>query len=221
MKEFPTPSSESPVVSEDEKRRNEFYRASKAGIEETFKTFKNSSERVAYIKSTLEGITPLIQEKEGFLSRLEACAEIESKDEFVEAIFQLFKPIVDKKFSDPESFLDEGERKQEFIALNEVVSYELSGDRIFIHIYVNQVPEKRDEQILSKFKEAMQKLAEIVQEYPEINLIEGDSLMVARRPRAVERFGFTIDDETIESGLKRRAYISREDFLKKYLNKGQ
>lgn len=46
------------------RRRLEFYRVSKAGIAETYKT---SKERVEYIKSTLEGIMPLIENKEAFL----------------------------------------------------------------------------------------------------------------------------------------------------------
>lgn len=160
---------------------------------------------------------PLIENKEAFLSRLDECADIEEKDQFVDALFELFKPIIDKKFEDPESFLAEGEKRPDYIEINKVVSYEISESTIFIHIYLNEVPEQRNENILTKFKEAMQKLAQVVQNHPEISLIEGNSLMIARRPRVIERFGFTVDKESTESSLNRRAYISREDFLKRYL----
>lgn len=118
------------------------------------------------------------------------------------------------------------DEKEKFISVNELVSYGMEDD--FIHIHI--VPEKKVENIISKFREGLEELAKIVDKNENIKEISATSWLIAQSPEALEkRYGFTIDGKISEEFKKAHfadekrevwgAHIDREEFLKRYLRK--
>lgn len=209
---------------EKEKEREKLYYQARNGIAALFETYKTEEERINAIKWQIGKVKEYLEDPEKISADLEACKNIEDKQEFIEAVFKAGKPIVDLKIDKPEAF-ERGEGDREFLKVNELLSYGVGLD--FIHIHV--VPEEKVGNVLAEFREGLEKLAELVNDNKTIKYIEATSWIVAKHPKILERFGFTIDGEISEAYRQEhfqgndaqihRAHINREDFLAKYLRK--
>jgi hypothetical protein len=223
MKEqIPQPNSSKDVENEQEKEREQLYDSAKMKINALFYSHENGRESVDALKAEIDK-AEFLENKDAIKMELEKCADIKTKKEFIESVFKILKPVIDLKIEKPEIFIGEGEASQEFVKINELLSYVIVGNIIDIHM----LPEEKVENLPLKFKEGLQKLAEIVDKNKDIETIEARSWINAEHPNFMKRFGFTIDGEISEEirlkyfpREKRKisdAHMSRNDFLKRYL----
>jgi len=140
------------------------------------------------------------------------------------------KPVTALKMNDPENFekiVTAGipTEKDEFVPLNEILSYGRGKDYVHIHLLP---PGKVGLAALVKGSlDGLRELARIVREDETIKEITATSWIVAEHPKLLERMGFIMQGEIDEEmrdrhfrGDKRRiskATISREEFLRRYL----
>lgn len=149
------------------------------------------------------------------------CGEIEDQEQFLDKIMEIVKPIIDIKENRKDEF-EKVERKifvEEggFTTINELVSYGKRGDTIHMH----HAPGRTfsDIQRLRYYKDAMIKLAEVVNNDPEIKQVVGASWIVAKNPKLFTMGGFKVEEPDAEhfSPETKVAIISREDLLARYL----
>lgn len=71
------------------------------------------------------------------------------------------------------------------------------------------------------FEDGLRELAVLVDQDKNIKEITATSHIVTKNPKLVAKMGFTVSDESFEGRGRKwtKAFISREDFLKKYLKK--
>lgn len=155
------------------------------------------------------------------------CAKIKDQEHFLDAVMKIVNPIVDIKEHHKDKFEEVEARvmneASNLTPINRLVSYGKSGDEIHIH----HTPGTTVENKLRLYKEALAKLAEIVDKDPEIKKITAASWIVAKNPRMFTGAGFTVEDSNeYHKGnldeLNRKmnfASISRDDFLNRYLKK--
>lgn len=163
---------------------------------------------------------------QGVEENLLACTAILEKDEFVGKMLAALKPYLDFKKNHPMNFesierLAYYEQFSDRIPINDVMCYEKKGNKIAIHIPPSKYVEGSKR---SLFLEAFKKLAEIINHDETIDEIEGESWIIGDKPALLVRSGFTlgefISEESRVAGVpQRRAYITRKDFLEKYLRK--
>lgn len=185
------------------------YEQVKRGLSSHFVSYETGTERIEAFKTGIAGVLKYLENSDDIIEALEKCEHIEDRKKFVEAVFEAVKPVIDFKITSPEAFLSDGEDARAFIEINELLSYELRDDFIFIHL----LPEERVGKGLTKFKEGLSILAEIVDKHQEIETIRAESSWIIKRhPAIIEKFGFTIDG-------KENAHMERAYFLKRYLSR--
>lgn len=207
----------------NEQVKERLYETARTKINVLFDSHGTGRERVDALRSEIDA-AEFLENKEAMKIELETCIDIKTKKEFIDAVFRIIKPIVDLRLEKPELFVRENEITREFMRLNEVLSYEIRGNTIDVHM----LPEERAEHFLTKSKAGLQKLAKIVDENKNIDTIEITSWIIAEHPELIERFGFVIDGEISEAIRKTdfseeerkifKAHVARNDFLKKYLS---
>lgn len=159
---------------------------------------------------------------------LEKIADAATAEEYGAQLLRIFKPFLELAQTHPTEF---GEMRRrnflaggEFVRINDIVSYGISGDDLYIHF------SPAEDMTLGKarelFTQGLHNLAKVLEKHDEVKVISATSWMVAAQPKLIERFGFTvegpIDEETrmrdfaLETRPVNRASISREDFLQKY-----
>ena len=85
--------------------------------------------------------------------------------------------------------------KEKFIPANEVISYGVEENLIHIHV----IPEKKIEKIISKFKDGLREVANVVNDNEKFEKITAASWLVAQHPEIMEkRYGFIIDGKISE-----------------------
>ncbi len=160
---------------------------------------------------------------------VEKCGEVESPDAFIEAAMKALRSIVDIAEKYPKEFeVLQGElinRERRYIPLNDLVSYGKSGDRIHLHHTPGRTKGVKEK--ITTYKSALENLARIVKEDPEIRQVTATSWIVGEHPVLFSRFGFTISGEVTSEFKKRHfpgetssvmeAIMSREDFLERFL----
>lgn len=153
---------------------------------------------------------------------LRQCSNIKNREKFIEDMLVALKPIFDFKRNDPLNFeIIERKDYDEYSGykrVNDLIYYDTIDSKIAIHIAHSRYIKGKKSLLLDGLAE----LARMVESSRDIDKIEGESWIIARKPKLVEKLGFTLEDIAIESpempGVPiRRAYMSREDFLKKYL----
>lgn len=189
-----------------------------------FDSYETGQERINDLKEQIDNLD-FLENKEIMKMELEKCVAIKTKKEFVERVMIIIKPFIDLRTERPELFVREAGNDREFININDLLSYEISGNLIHIHV----VPEEKVDRGLHKFRECLQNLAKIVNENKDIEIIEATSWIVAKHPKLLEKFGFSVDGEVSEKFRRTyfpgdkskifRAHMSRNDFLEKYLAK--
>lgn len=221
IEQIPQINSGQKVESESEKER--VFETARTKINVIFDSHETGEQRVDDLKSQIDETT-FLENKEAMKKELEMCIGINTKKEFIDAAFKIIKPIVDLRLERPELFVREGGPSREFFRINELLSYEINRNTLYIHV----IPEEKVKHFLIKLREGLQKLAGIVDGNTDIEVIEGESWIVAKHLDLIEKLGFIIDGEINEEdrethypGEKGRifkAHISRDDFLKKYLS---
>jgi len=160
---------------------------------------------------------------------LEDCREIKGKKKFIDKVIEILKPIFDVKKTHSQEYEEAEARasneKQGYIELNRLVTYEKSGDTVQLHhSLAKTIGPKRE-----LYNDAMRKLAKVVKDDPNIQIIEATSWIVAKAPTLFTRNGFTVENvdssDSLLSGfdsfdtedLKEKetatASISRDKFL--------
>lgn len=160
------------------------------------------------------------------LADVRACEDIRDRDGFVEAVVRAVRPVMELRKTHPGLFEDaEAVRMNEgsdFIPLNRLVSYGKTGEIIHIH----HVPGKTVSGKRTLYLDAMEKLAVIVSQDPEVKLITATSWIVAEHPKMFELSGFDIGDvskEVRENHFAKEkrdiktATIGRDELLRRFL----
>jgi len=209
---------------DSESKREHIIAIAKTKIGVLFDSYNTGQERIDDLKEQIDRLD-FLENKEIMKTELEKCINIKTRKEFKDQVVKIIKPFIDLKIERPEIFVREAGTSQEFVKLNELLSYEIKSDSIHIHM----LPEEKVENLAIKFKAGLQKLAEILNENQNIETIQATSWIIAKHPKFIERFGFVIDSEINEeirrehfSGDKSKisqAHMLRNDFLEKYLVK--
>ncbi|MFA4817130.1 MAG: hypothetical protein WC608_00200 [Parcubacteria group bacterium] len=209
---------------ERENRRKNIIAIAKTKIGVLFDSYENGQKRIDDLRWQIDRLE-FLENKETMKKELEKCINIETKKKFVDEVITIIMPFIELKLEKPELFMREAEADREFMKLNELLSYEIKGDSILIHM----VPGEKVENFVIKFKAGLQKLAEILNENKNIETIQATSWIIAKHPKLIERSGFVIDGEISKKireehffGDKSKisqAHILRNDFLEKYLVK--
>ncbi|MFC1656585.1 hypothetical protein ACFL14_01285 [Patescibacteria group bacterium] len=114
------------------------------------------------------------------------------------------------------------EQESEFTPLNELISYGQTDSNAHIHL----IPGTKAEISRDLYTDALHKLAEVIEQNPDIDTVSATSWIVARHPRLFEKQGFQIDDISDEFKSQyfpneqrdiKYASMSREDFLNRFL----
>lgn len=188
-----------------------------------FDSIQDGEERIGAIKKGFGEILENLKEKNEIEEGLGECVDIKDRNEFIRKVSEILKPAIELALED---YIKNnvGDKKRRL--LSEVLSYTVEGDIIRIHIFSG----KKEFSLVQKTLEGLKKLAEIVDKNPNIKTIEAISWIVSKHPKLIEkRMGFTIggdvNSEYIvehfegENREIKKAYISRDDFLNKYLSK--
>lgn len=175
----------------------------------------------------------LIPDGEAVSRQILDCAEIEDRETFVQRVLEIFEPLIAYKTNNPVKF--EEVRREFFVEeagstkLNEILSYELNGDEVSLHLSPARELIKTEgfNGLMEEVEKGLIILANIVDDNKEIQEITGTSWIVANNPRLMKKLGFTvihgeINDEPNPTGGNRsisKAFISRDDFLDRYLKR--
>lgn len=159
--------------------------------------------------------------------QLQSCSTIEDPVLFTDAAMAILLPVIKVREEHKKEF-EEAQAKamnelSGFTEINRLLSYGKDGDRIHIHAPFGRTVEGK----LKLYREGMRKLAEIVENDPEVKKITATSALVAEHPSLFERAGFEISEvpewikEEHFDGQKniKKASISRDEFLKRFLVK--
>lgn len=143
-------------------------------IEKIFDSNDNGLERVdeivLIIRPSLGSKSINFEEIKSSLRGLESL----EKELFVERVFEIVSPLIES-----------GERVNNFIKINEALSYHRSNDSIHIHL------SRTDKNPISLVKDGLRDLAKIVEADETIKEIRATSPIVARGPELLEnKFGF-------------------------------
>lgn len=158
--------------------------------------------------------------------------DFEDDTSYIEAVVALLYPYLAER-TDP-SQLEQMMRKTfvekgGFIPLNEILSFGHYKDVAHIHLAPSHSMGLKElkRKVTAGFEELAKRLASD-NDLKDIQTIQGTSWIVARSPKLMESFGFTIDGEISDemrqahfSGDDRpiaRCHMDRETFLKRYLN---
>jgi hypothetical protein len=167
----------------------------------------------------------------GLFDRLDELANIENDNEFIVALSYCLRPLVDVKIDQPELYESIQQQvileRPGYVKVNDLFAYEPVGNDVYqLHIF----PVRTRSDKLGLIKEGMKQLAEVVDKDPNIKEIRGTSWIVASNPGLMKMLGFTIDAPMSEQERKeyfpndtrdiRKAHITREELLGKYLNSG-
>lgn len=144
-------------------------------------------------------------------ARLRAAADLEDDAQALDAVMAALEPLVELKFEDPKRY--DGIRGEEvFLPVNEVLTYEVEGDAVRLHVPVNTG--RPPLEMMAQIGDGLRKLAAIVREHnasgkgEPIRRIVGTSWIVAKAPALMKRAGFTLKGDISEE--VREAHFSSE-----------
>jgi|SRR3989338_3154880 len=205
-------------------KEDELNRKNKIG--ELFDSYDNGNERISKLISSLQldlfsQIPHLIQHVVEVRQKLEDCAAIEDRQEFIEKVFLLSQLVFDLKKSNPAEF-ESVERKIYFeqsglIEINDALWYGV--EKSSININLTPVKQLGIAATINLVTEGLKYLAKIVDQNKNINEITAESWIIGKNPRVIEKFGFTLGEMKINQKGEKigSASMDRETFLKKYL----
>lgn len=201
----------------------------KAKIQTCFDNFNNSSDRVDDIFQTLGEMIEYQNNKDELTDKLNELRSIEDKEIFCSSAFDILKQLIQWRQENlaefenirRKSFNEQGH----FIEINQMLSYDINGKYIYIHVPPNMSTPTPDK--LRLIQEGLKALVPIMEAHPEIEGITGTSWIVATHPDILEKkFHFTIKGPINEEERAlhfshdhrpiARATMSREDLIKYY-----
>lgn len=227
---------ESPRKQEEyEEGESELYKQVRVGLGTICDKFEKPEERIAEIMKKVEPFFKhidkniLSEEKiEEIRKNLDACIFIKDKKESLDVIMKALKPAIDVKRDNAYKYEEAQYRamneSNDFIEINRLLSYGKSGPTIHIHAPAGRTVDNK----ITLYREGMKRLAEIINNDPEIKEVTATSPLVAEHQGLFTRSGFSIEDVPEEakkehfSGEEREikaAIIDREKFLEKFLRK--
>lgn len=219
-----------------EQRRKQLYEKEKEEIKKHFSEL-GPLETVCLMKSKLDLFREIIGERgyEELEQKLDLCAGINKKEDFIATVFETIKFFIDLRIDEAEKFeaahRDFFLQKNRFIKVNELVSYRLDEGDAHIHIAPNETTNKNE--LLALFSDGMKMLARIldkqVDDGIQVDKVTATSTLVKKFSNILnKRYGFTVSGEIPEEFRNRHfagskpgevygAYIPIEEFFKKYL----
>lgn len=161
---------------------------------------------------------------------LSACVVFKKTNQFIDRVMKILEPIFDMEITHPFEFEEARamaiDESAGYTRLNRLVTYEKVEDAIQLHHSVAKTVGPK----LHLYYDAMRKLAKIVEDDPEIKVIEAASWIVANARGLFEKNGFHVNilEDRGAYSLSRNmkdnqdrevayAYIDREEFLKRFL----
>lgn len=203
------------------------------------KIFDDNQDSREAARVLLEKISLVLDDlaKNGFLEEekierikkeLKECSSAENKEEFIERALSATWPVADLGKSNPQLFekirRSAFVREGGFIPVNEILSYGVYEG--IMHIHLAPAEQMGTSEKLFNLKDGLKGLAEVVKKDESVKIITATSWIVTEHPKLLERFGFIVEGEIDEETKKKyfsdetrvvsRAYMTREDFLRKY-----
>ena len=178
----------------EEYEKNKF----KQDIGKIFDTYENKEER---FNSILENTKILIKNgilDENIIPELKKCSDIENRDEFINGMLTLLKPVLKIQISNPRLIekirADAGLEKENFVKLNEVLSYGISGDSVHVHLASLRelLREVGKENLLNLISDGLKELAKIFEKDETLKKVTATSMVVTNNPDYMSNFGFVI-----------------------------
>ena len=217
----------------------EIYTRAKSQLENICKDFESNEEKTTEILKRLDPFFKhfdkniLPDEKiEAMKQALLACANLTDAKQFIEEVMSILKPVLDIRESHADKFEEmQAQAMNEsggFTEINRLLSYGKSGPIIHIHAPPGKTMGNSVGNKIVLYREGMRKLAEIVNNDPEVKQVTATSHLVASHPTLFTRAGFTVADIpdedrekhfTGESREIKMATIDRDEFLKRFLQK--
>ncbi|MFA6476468.1 MAG: hypothetical protein WCV68_03600 [Candidatus Paceibacterota bacterium] len=194
---------------------------------------ENEKERQDGINKFILKILPLLElipDRDAVIrSLLTDCAGMEEREVFVEKVMSILEPLF--KFKEKEPLIYEEARRKIFLedaratSLNDFLAYSIEGQEVSLHL-----PHAREfiktyglVTYGEEITKALVLLANIISQNKDITGVVGTSWIIARNPKLLELFGFTVEhgqlpDQDSPMGMRpvSFAFMSREDFLNKY-----
>lgn len=173
--------------------------------------FKIFSERLGVLLDISSNSWLQETEIDSMRNDLQACCELDNKEEFINRCFIVFKPLLDWYYNNPREF-EAALRKNalkvnNFTPINEVLTYSRGEKTINIHVSTSETLSLGEK--LAMMKDGFYKLAEILRNDDSIKAVSATSWIVAANPGILEKWGFEILGE-ISPVLKEEHFKTEE-----------
>lgn len=211
------------LIEESEKEndfaRNLSYQGGTEELERIFDEFEEPQKRkVEILKKTTPFLKAAGVNEQSFDSKLDSICVL-GKEDFLQASFELVKPILDFALEDSTTF--EAVERQLFLregGLSEVLGYSVEAPILYLHLA--PCSSLSLVFVLREVEKGMKNLAKILENLPKIQKIRGVSSLIEERPELMKKFGFSlIEVMGIEYGSDepmKIVEITRADFLKRW-----
>jgi len=230
-----TQSQESNQETQKNQYESDLYKRARAQFSSFFDEFSDPNERINVIIKRIEPFFQHIDKKilpeekaDEIKNALLACENISDKQQFLDEIMGALKPTLEIREAHADKFEEAQARAMNesggFTEINRLLSYGKHKHIIHIHAPAGETVGNK----ISLYRDGMKKLAEIVNNDPEIKEITATSYLVASHPGLFTRAGFKVEDVSDEfcqehfPGEEREikiAKIDREEFLRRFLKK--
>lgn len=228
-----TQSQESNQETQKNQHESDLYKRARAQFSSFFDEFSDPNERINAIIKRIEPFFQHIDKKilpeekaDEIKNALLACENISDKQQFLDEIMEALKPALEIREAHSDKFEEAQARAMNesggFTEINRLLSYGKHKHIIHIHAPAGETVGNK----ISLYRDGMKKLAEIVNNDPEIKEITATSYLVASHPGLFTRAGFKVEDVSDEfrqehfAGEEREikiAKIDREEFLRRFL----
>lgn len=203
-------------------------------LKHLFSTNETPEKKMEYILTrTKKFVDAGVLDGDKFTEQVNKCLDIGNEAEFIAGMVEALRPYLEAKMADPKR-IEQLERevfleRENFIPLNEILSYGRSGGEIHIHLAPSReiVKEGGFEGLSELVRGGLRELAKIVENNADISTVTATSKLVTKHQKQIEELGFRIlgpiSDEDREkyfpgqSGKIDEAEMAREEFLAKYL----
>jgi len=219
----------------EELQEPEIYGRARIQFGYLYNEFKDPKERMSKIMERIESFFRYIDKNVLSVEKinetrqaLQACTDISDRESFLDAVIESLRSVLDIMAVHPDKFEEAQAKSMDeaggFTEINRLLSYGKSGEVIHIHARAGKTVGKK----ITLYREGFKRLADIVNNDPEIEVITATSTLVAEYPGLFTRAGFSIEDVSDEIreqhfGDEERkikmATIGREGFLKIFLKK--
>lgn len=217
-----------PQLTKAERERQNIEQQSRSRIYEIFDKFSTASERVDDIFNNLKNILAKMPNSAEIESSLESLRQIEEKELFCEKAFAILEQIIEWRENHLQEFEEirrnDFNEQGNFIELNKMLSYNIDGDTVHIHVPPN-VSTPNSEKINLAY-DGLKKLASIVAQDETIKTIVATSWIVAKHPSLMNKLHFTLEGEIDEKSRAEHfpaenreigvATMSRDELIKYY-----